>query len=59
VIAADLMTRGPKTIDAEALAASAVNRMEDYKITQLLIVDADGVPRGIVHLHDILQAKVV
>lgn len=59
VIAADLMTGNPKTIEADALAASAVNRMEEHQITQLVIVDGDGVPEGIVHLHDLLRAKVV
>ncbi len=59
VIAADLMTPGPKTIEAEDLAAGAVNRMEAFQITQLIIVDERGVPQGIVHLHDLLRAKVV
>jgi arabinose-5-phosphate isomerase len=59
VIAADLMTAGPKTIAASDLAASAVNRMENFKITQLIILDDTGVPQGIVHLHDLLRAKVV
>lgn len=59
VIAADLMTENPKTIDKDALAAAAVNLMEEHEITQLIIVDDKGVPEGIVHLHDLLRAKVV
>ncbi|MFC1500109.1 SIS domain-containing protein [Candidatus Zixiibacteriota bacterium] len=59
VIAADLMTEGPKTIEPDALAASAVGLMEDHQITQLVIIDTDGVPTGIVHLHDLLRARVV
>ena len=59
VIAADLMTEGPKTIGPDALAASAVVLMEDHQITQLVITDAEGAPIGIVHLHDLLRAKVV
>jgi arabinose-5-phosphate isomerase len=59
VIAADLMTPDPKTIEAEVLGAVALNRMEEYKITQLAIVDEVGRPLGILHLHDLLQAKVV
>jgi len=59
VIAADLMTPDPKTIEAEVLGAVALNRMEEYKITQLAIVDEAGRPLGILHLHDLLQAKVV
>jgi len=59
VIAADLMTADPKTIDGDQLAASAVNRMEEHQITHLIIVDDEGHPRGFVHLHDLLRAKVV
>ena len=59
VIAADLMTRDPKTIDGDQLAASAVNRMEEYQITHLVVVDDEDHPRGFVHLHDLLRAKVV
>ncbi len=59
VIAADMMTAGPKTIKLDALAASAVGLMEDHQITQLVITDTEGVPTGIVHLHDLLRAKVV
>lgn len=59
VIAADLMTRNPKTIDADMLAAAAVNRMEEHQITLLVIVNAGGQPDGVVHLHDLLRAKVV
>jgi arabinose-5-phosphate isomerase len=59
VIAADLMSENPKTIKSDALAASGVGLMEDHQITQLVITDADGLPTGIVHLHDLLRAKVV
>lgn len=53
------MTKSPKTIDPEALAAAALNKMELHKITQLLVVDGARQPIGIVHLHDLLQAGVV
>ncbi len=59
VIAADLMTEAPVTIEKDSLAAVAVNRMEEHEITQLVIVDEKGIPEGIVHLHDLLRAKVV
>lgn len=59
VIASDLMTRNPKNIGEDDLAAAAVNRMEHHKITLLVIVGEDGRPRGVVHLHDLLRAKVV
>ncbi len=57
--ARDAMTPGPKTIPADALAAEAVNTMERYSITSLIITDGDRRPTGIVHLHDLLKAGVV
>lgn len=57
--AKECMTSSPKLIDRDALAAQAVQVMEDYKITSLLIVDPAGRPEGVIHLHDILQAGVV
>ncbi len=56
--ASALMTRGPKTVGRSELGAAALALMERYAITQLLIVDAAGRPEGILHLHDLLRAKV-
>jgi arabinose-5-phosphate isomerase len=55
----DSMSPNPKTITADELAITALNIMEEYKITCLLIVDAERRPVGIIHLHDILAAGVV
>lgn len=57
--AEDVMTRGPKTIAAGALAARAVAEMEQFQITSLFIVDEKHRPRGLIHLHDLLKAGVV
>jgi arabinose-5-phosphate isomerase len=57
--ARDIMTRGPKTIDENALAAEALGVMEGSSITSLLIVDAEHRPQGVIHLHDLLKAGVV
>ncbi|HMN79894.1 MAG TPA: KpsF/GutQ family sugar-phosphate isomerase [Burkholderiaceae bacterium] len=54
----DVMSRTPVTIDPEALAAEAVKRMEDRRISVLLVVDATGALVGAVHIHDLLAAKV-
>lgn len=59
VTAKEVMTRNPKTIENDALAARAVSVMEQYSITALIIVDRDGRPEGIIHLHDLLKAGVV
>ena len=57
----DVMTRNPRTIEKEALAAQALQVMEQYSITSLFIVAASGLkkPEGIIHLHDLLKAGMV
>jgi len=59
--AAEVMTRNPKWIEMDALAAKAVQRMEEYSITSLFVFNRTGerVPVGIIHLHDLLKAGVV
>jgi arabinose-5-phosphate isomerase len=55
----DVMTRRPRTVGEGALGAEALATMEQHSITALFIVDQNGRPRGIVHLHDLLRAGVV
>ncbi len=59
--ASEVMTRNPKWIEKDALAAKAVQRMEEYSITSLFVFNqaGDRVPVGIIHLHDLLKAGVV
>ncbi|WKD50764.1 KpsF/GutQ family sugar-phosphate isomerase [Microbulbifer spongiae] len=54
-----VMSRSPKTVSAETLAAEALRIMEDYKITALVVEDATHIPIGILHMHDILRAGVI
>src|SRR4030095_2029169 len=56
--AAECMTRGPKVIGADELAAKALAMMEG-RITSLVIVDEAGRPAGVIPLHHILRAKIV
>jgi arabinose-5-phosphate isomerase len=57
--ARDFMTRGPKLIEKDALAATALDTMEQSgPITSLVIVDEALRPVGVIHLHDILRAKI-
>jgi arabinose-5-phosphate isomerase len=56
--AGEVATRSPKTIGADDLAAKALEAMEG-RITSLVVVDDAGRPRGVIHLHDILRAKIV
>lgn len=53
----DVMTKNPKTIDEEILAVKAMEIMEKYEITCLVILDKNKKPKGIVHLHDLLGKK--
>jgi arabinose-5-phosphate isomerase len=58
--AAEVMTRNPKTIAASALAEQAVALMERLSITSLFVLAPQGgKPVGIIHLHDLLRARVV
>lgn len=55
----DVMTRNPKTIKGNELAAKAVSIMEQHSITSLIVVNEDNKPEGIIHLHDLLKTGVV
>lgn len=57
--AKDVMTKNPKIISGDELAAKALNQMENYEITCLMVVDRKRKPVGIVHMHDLLKAGVV
>jgi arabinose-5-phosphate isomerase len=56
--ARDIMTRDPQTIEYDALAIDAFDKMKKHNITQLLILN-NGSYAGIIHLHDILKEGVV
>lgn len=55
---AQVMTRGPKTVGPNALAAEALALMNEKNITSLFVVDTERRPVGIVHIHDCLRAGV-
>ncbi len=55
----EVMTPDCVTIDAEALAAEALNRMERHKINALLVVDDDQKVVGAFNMHDLLRSGVV
>jgi arabinose-5-phosphate isomerase len=56
---AEVMTRNPRAINPDKLAAEAVQMMEQYKINGLLVVDANGHLVGALNMHDLLRAGVV
>ncbi|MFP5286273.1 MAG: SIS domain-containing protein [Thermoanaerobaculia bacterium] len=51
--AGECMTRNPRTIPGQELAAAALKTMEDHRITSLFVCDGDRQLEGIVHLHDL------
>ncbi len=53
--ASDVMTKKPKTITKELLASFALQQMENYNITALIVVDKQNKPEGIIHLHDLVK----
>jgi arabinose-5-phosphate isomerase len=58
--AGEIMTRAPRTVGPEALAADALRVMNEppRPITTLFVVDTARVPIGILHVHDLLRAGV-
>jgi len=60
------MSKNPKTISEKELAVDALNVMEEFKITHIFVSDPlaeikDGKikPTGILHIHNILGAKII
>lgn len=56
--AKDLGSKSPRTIPADALAAKAVQTMEQFSITSLVVVDERKRLAGVIHLHDLLKRGV-
>jgi arabinose-5-phosphate isomerase len=54
----DIMTKSPKTIEADALAVRALRLMEEHRIMVLGILDETGKPVGALHMHDILKTGI-
>jgi arabinose-5-phosphate isomerase len=50
-----VMTRNPRTITKDKMAAEAMHVMEQKSITVLPVIDEAGSPIGIVQLHDIIK----
>jgi arabinose-5-phosphate isomerase len=54
--ASDVMTTTPKTTRPGVLAVKVLQDMERFSITQMIVVDDDSTPVGVVHLHDLVKA---
>ena len=58
LLAADVMTSRPVTIERSMLAAQALHVMEQRKITSLIVATPDGVVEGVLHLHDLWRTEL-
>jgi arabinose-5-phosphate isomerase len=57
--AGECMTRGPVTIGADEFAITALNIMEQKKITSLPVIDGSGHLMGVLHLHNLWGTEMV
>jgi arabinose-5-phosphate isomerase len=55
----ECMSREPRCIGADELAATALSTMETHAITHLIVADAERRPAGVIRLQDILRAKIL
>jgi arabinose-5-phosphate isomerase len=56
--AKDIMTKNPKTIQLTSMVTDALNILEDFSITQLIVTEQEKY-KGVLHLHDILKEGIV
>ncbi len=56
--AQDIMTQNPKIIQSNAMVVDALNLLEDFAITQLVVLENQEY-KGILHLHDILKEGII
>jgi arabinose-5-phosphate isomerase len=54
----EVMTKNPKMISEEELAAKALGIMEKHAITSLVVADNENRVAGVIHLHDILKQGI-
>ena len=58
--AVTVMAPNPKGVKKGVLAASAMKKMEEFSITSLFVFEGEEMkhPMGIIHIHDLLKAKI-
>ncbi len=54
-----VMSKNPRTVERDMLAAEALSIMENNKITALIVADNAGKVVGVLHMHDLLRAGIV
>jgi len=59
LLAKDVMHANPRTVNEDALAVEAAELMEQFKITSVLVVNAQGILSGALNSNDLMRAKVI
>ena len=59
VVIRDVMHHDPRRVGPDQLAVDAVAVMEEFRINQMLVTDADDKLVGALHIHDLTRAKVI
>ncbi len=57
--ATEVMTRTPKSVHPDELCVSAVKKMEEFSIISMPVVDDHSRVVGVVHLHDLMRARII
>ncbi len=58
IVAEDIMSKDPKSIEEEELAVTALDTMRKNNVSQLLVT-SEGCYAGIVHLHDLIREGII
>jgi arabinose-5-phosphate isomerase len=53
-----VMSKNPRTISEDELATVALSRMEELKITSLVVIDKERAVIGVVHVHDLWRTQL-
>ena len=59
VMAVDIMTKNPKTIAESEMAFAAKDLMENFGISQLIVVNEKGIYCGVLHMHDLIREGLI
>jgi arabinose-5-phosphate isomerase len=59
ITAEDILTPSPKTINADELAVTALERLRTHDISQLIVIDNNQKYQGILHLHDLVREGII
>jgi arabinose-5-phosphate isomerase len=55
----NVMTKTPVTISKDVFLVDVLVMMESKKITNIFVVREDGIPIGVIHIHDVVTEKIV